>query len=206
VLHAARWKCRTQKLSKIRRLGATAQIYRTISSQLRYVSTIGKMLNSNMSPTCPHNMANFDRLTAEICSRVWARQQISTGFASWLRYYSDVAHRRPAKLWTTFDVLLGCYTIYTFSGALAPDRILPGAKFTLHPSLAFSYIGGVTARQSSSGCQPKFAAWYKEWNYRTFAEGATYIRQGAITLGIEQHSSFNLFCVNMYAYQCGRGE
>ena len=26
--------------------------------------------------------------------------------------------------------------------------------------------------------QPKFAAWYKEWNYGTFAEGATYMRQG----------------------------
>jgi len=31
---------------------------------------------------------------------------------------------------------------------------------------------------SSSGCQSNFAAWYKEWNYETFAEGATYIRPG----------------------------
>jgi len=29
--------------------------------------------------------------------------------------------------------------IYTFSGALAADGILTGAKFTLRPSLAFSY-------------------------------------------------------------------
>jgi len=28
--------------------------------------------------------------------------------------------------------------------------ILPGAKFILHPSLAFSYIGSITARHSSS--------------------------------------------------------
>jgi len=76
--------------------------------------------------------------------------------------------------------MFGHLTIYTFSGALAPDRILPGAKFTLspRPSLAFSYIGSVTAWHSSSGRQPNFAAWYKEWNYRTFAEGATYIWQG----------------------------
>jgi len=33
---------------------------------------------------------------------------------------------------------------------------------TLRPSLAFSYIGSVTARHSSSGRQPNFAAWYKE--------------------------------------------
>jgi len=31
-------------------------------------------------------------------------------------------------------------------------------------------------------------AWYKEWNYRTFAEGATYIfGWAAITLGIGPH-------------------
>jgi len=57
-----------------------------------------------------------------------------------------------------FGRLLGCYTMYTFSGALAPDRILPGAKFTLCPSLAFAYIGSVIARHSSSGRQPIFAA------------------------------------------------
>ena len=81
-----------------------------------------------------------------------------------------------------FGRLLYWYTMYTFSGALAPDGILLGAKFTLHPSLAFSYIRRVTARYSSSGRQPNFAAWYKEWNYVTFAEGATYIGWAAITL------------------------
>jgi len=58
------------------------------------------------------------------------------------------------------------------------NGILPAAKFTLHPILAFSYIASVTARLSSSGSQPNFVTWYKEWNYRTFAEGATYIRLG----------------------------
>jgi len=41
-----------------------------------------------------------------------------------------------------------------FWGALAPNRILPGAKFTLHPSLAFFYIGSITAWHSAvSVCQ-----------------------------------------------------
>ena len=53
------------------------------------------------------------------------------------------------KLCTMFGRLLGCYAIYTFWG-LFPDRILPGAKFTLRTSLAFAYIGSVTARHSSS--------------------------------------------------------
>jgi len=41
---------------------------------------------------------------------------------------------------------------------MPPSGILPGAKFTLRPSLAFSYIGGVTARHSSSGRQPNCGA------------------------------------------------
>jgi len=65
-----------------------------------------------------------------------------------------------------------------FQGFLPPDGILPGAKFTLRQSLALCYIGIVTAWHSSSRHQPNFAAWYKEWNYGTFAEGATYIRLG----------------------------
>jgi len=38
---------------------------------------------------------------------------------------------------------------------LLPNGILPGAKFTLRPSLAFSDIGSVTARHSSSGASAK---------------------------------------------------
>ena len=45
---------------KIRHLRTIAQLCRTMSSQLRHVSTIGKkLLNSNISPTCPHNMVTF---------------------------------------------------------------------------------------------------------------------------------------------------
>jgi len=87
VLHAARWKCRTQKIAKSRHLGTIPQICQSISSQLRHVSTIGKnLLNSNMSSICPHNMVNFGLLAAEIDPVVWGTLQISTGFASWQRY------------------------------------------------------------------------------------------------------------------------
>jgi len=91
-----------------------------------------------------------------------------------------------------FGRLLIWYTIYTFSEALAPGGTLPGGKFTLRTSLAFSHIGSVTARHSSSDRQPKFAACYKEGNYRTFADGATY-GWAAVTLGIGPHSSS--FCL-----------
>ena len=65
-------------------------------------------------------MINFGPLTADIGWRFGALQEISTSFTSWLRYCTDVAQRRSTKLRTMFGRLMGCYTIYTFSGALAP--------------------------------------------------------------------------------------
>ena len=57
-------------------------------------------------------------------------------------------------------------TLYIqFLGLLSPNGILPGAKLTLRPSLALSYIVSVTAQHSSSGRQPNLAAWYTEWSY-----------------------------------------
>jgi len=56
-----------KKSRKIRHLGTIAQLYRAISLQLTHVSTIGKkLLSSNISSRCPHNMVNFGPLAAEI--------------------------------------------------------------------------------------------------------------------------------------------
>jgi len=70
-----------------------------------------------------------------------------------------------------------------FLGAFAAERSSPRANFTLRPSLAFSFIGRITAQHSTSGHQPMFAAWYKEWNYGTFTDGASYIRLGGHHVG-----------------------
>jgi len=62
-----------------------------------------------------------------------------------------------------------------FWGLLSPNGILPAAKFPLRPSLAFlaAVLNGTPAVVIS-----QTVAWYKEWNYGTFAEAATYIRLG----------------------------
>jgi len=78
------------------------------------------LLNSDISSRCPHNMANFGPLTAEIDWWVWGPQEISTHLVSWLRYCSDVVHRRPTKLCMMFGHLLGWYIIYTFSEGFCP--------------------------------------------------------------------------------------
>ena len=81
MLRAARWKCRTQKLAKNRHLGTNVQLCRAISSQLRHVWTIGKnLLSNNISSRCPHNMANFGLLAAEIGPVVWGTPANVNGF------------------------------------------------------------------------------------------------------------------------------
>ena len=53
-------------------LRTIAQLCRSMSSQLKHVSTIGKsLLSSNIFPTCPYNMVNFGPLAAENISLVW---------------------------------------------------------------------------------------------------------------------------------------
>jgi len=155
VLHAARWKERTQKCDlpcatssanhrparhraqRTQKLAICALSHNFVELYLRkegtYRQSERNLLNSNTSYTSPHNMGNFGRLTADIGSGVLGTpaQQISMGFESCLRYCSDVAHRRPTKLCTMFGRLLGWYTMCTFSRLLPADEILPGAKFTL---------------------------------------------------------------------------
>jgi len=124
-------------------------------------------------------MAKFGPLTVEMLRSVGefgTLQQISTGFASWLRYCTDVAQRMLTKLCTMFGHLLGWYTIYIHSRGLLPrNGILPGAKFTLRPSLAFSCIVSVIATHSSSVRQPKFAAWDNKRIYGTFASRSRHL-------------------------------
>jgi len=142
-------------------LGIIAQLCRAVSSQLRHVSTIGKknLLNSNISSTCPHNMANFGPLMAEIGSGVWVISVNFNGFhflpLLLQRRRSPEANQTLHDVWPSPGLV---QYIYLFGGS-CPDRISPGAKFTLCPSLAFSYIGSITARHFSSGRQPNFAAW-----------------------------------------------
>jgi len=62
-----------------------------------------------MSEMCCTRLAKlqYAKIGQKSSWRVWGTQQISTGFASWLRYYSDVAQRKSTKLCTTFGRLLG---------------------------------------------------------------------------------------------------
>jgi len=67
--------------AKNRHLGTIAQLCRTVSLQLRHISTIGEnLLSSNIYSTCPQNMVNFGPLAAEIDWRVWGIPANFNGF------------------------------------------------------------------------------------------------------------------------------
>jgi len=149
---------RRTKSSKFRHLGTTLSGY-VFTTKARINNRKKNLLNSNISSTCPHNMANFGTVTAQIDLPVSGTPPNFNG----LRVLASLLQRRTTKLCTIFGRLLGWYTIYIhFWALLLPDGILPGAKLTLRPSLALSYIGNGTVRHSSSRPRANFAAWYKE--------------------------------------------
>jgi len=66
---------------KNRHLVTIARLCWAVSPQLTHVSTIGKkVLSSNISATCPHNMVNLGPLTAEIGLGVWGTRASFNGF------------------------------------------------------------------------------------------------------------------------------
>ena len=104
--------------AKIRHLRPIAQLCGATSSQLRHISTIGKKLNSSISSRCPHNMANFGPLTADIGSRVWGAPAKFNGF----RVLASLLHRRhPPEVNQTLHDLWPSpglvHYIYIFGGS-----------------------------------------------------------------------------------------
>jgi len=72
-------------------------------------------------------------------------------------------------------------TLYIhFRGLLSPREFCQGQN-SLCGQVLRSHI--LATLHSSSGRQPNFAAWYREWNYCTFTEGATCFRQGGHHVG-----------------------
>jgi len=82
VLHAAGCKYRTQKS----RQKSPSGHYRTALSGYIFATKAlidnwkKNLLSSNMSSTCPHNMANFGSLAAEIDPVVWGTPANFNGF------------------------------------------------------------------------------------------------------------------------------
>jgi len=91
LLHAVAGNTARTSDPKNRHLGTIAQLCWAVSSQLKHVSTIGEiMLSSNASSTCPRNMVYLAHWRLKWVREFGAPLQISTGFASWQRYYTTL--------------------------------------------------------------------------------------------------------------------
>jgi len=159
-----------------------------------YQQSEKNLLNSNISCTCPHNMANFGPLTAEIC---WQVCGIPANFNG-LRILPLLPQRRrsPETNQTLHDVWPSpglLQYIYIFGAFCPPDTILPSAKFTLRPSLAFLYIGSVTARHGTppAGVSQTLRHGTKNGITELLQRAPPIFGRAAIMLGIGPHSSFN---------------
>jgi len=95
VLHAARWKYRTQKWCK----NSPSAHHRTTLSGYIFatkarIDNRKKLLSNNISPTCAYNMVNFGPLAAEIVSLVLATLANFNGF----RFLAALLHSQTAAL------------------------------------------------------------------------------------------------------------
>jgi len=90
LLHAARWKHRTQKSrqkspSGHHRTNLSGYIFAT---KARIDNRKKNLLSSNMSSTCPHNMVNFGLPAAEIGWPVWC----TPANFNWFRVLAALLH------------------------------------------------------------------------------------------------------------------
>ena len=108
MLRAARWKCRTQKIAK---KSPSAHDHTTLSGYIfakkARIDNRKKLLSSNISSTCPHNMVNFGLLTAEVSPVVWGTTANFNRFASWQRYCTALYGTE----WLCADVPLRSYSL-----------------------------------------------------------------------------------------------
>jgi len=79
VPRAARWKCTTPKIA-IRAPSHNFVGLGYIFATKARIDNRKKMLSSNISSRCPHNMVNFGPLAAEIGSGVWGTPANFNGF------------------------------------------------------------------------------------------------------------------------------
>jgi len=168
MLHGVSENTGHKNSPKIRYLRTITQLCRALSSQLRHVLTMRKeVVKQQYLLLMSSKIVNFGPLVAEIGWRVWSKFQrvLHLGFVTALTLLSG-GQPNFAQFWPSHGLLH--YNIH-FWRLLLPNWILLGAKFTLHSSLAFYYIGSVTTRHSSSGRQPNFAAF--SWGRHLYLAG-----------------------------------
>ena len=134
-------------------------------------------------------MVNVGPLTAEIGSGVCGTQQISTVSRLGFLTAPTLLNGDQPNFARCLAVSCAVYNIYTFWGLLLPKGIFSAVKFTLRPSLAFSYC-----QRYCTALEQRPSIRQTLW--RGKRNGITVLSQrappifgwAAITLGIGPHS------------------
>jgi len=87
-----------------------------------------------------------------------------------------------------FGRLLGWYITYTFSRALDPLMEFCQVQYSLYVQVSHSPLLAALLHSTPAAGVSQTTAWYMEWKWGTFAEGATYIRLG--THHVEHQPTF----------------
>ena len=126
----------------------------------------------------------------------WRPQQIAAGFASWLRYCSNVAQRRSTKLCTLFDHLLDrlVHYIYIFRGS-CPVTEFCHVQNSLCVQVLHSPISTALLHGTPAACVSRTLQLGTSNGIMALSQRAPPIFGWvAITLGIGPHSSFGYIC------------
>jgi len=179
VLHVARWNTGRKKEAKGQHLSTIAQRCQAVSSQLRHVSTVGKKFFKQQYML--HMSPQYGELRPTNC---WDGF-VSLGHPANLNGFrilpSLLQRRRSAEAKQTLhDVWPSpglVHYIYIFEASCPLAELCPTSNFCV---LLYwqRYCAALHQR-----AWPGFAAWYKEWNYGTFTEGAIYIWLGGHHVG-----------------------
>jgi len=181
VLHADRWKYRTQKLP-------SGHHRTTLSSYMLATKTCidnrkKNLLNSSISSTCSHNMTNFGPLAAEICWRTWGTPANLNRFrilASLLqRSRSIEVNQTLHDVWPSPGLV---HYIYIFEGS-CPLTEFCQVQDSLciqvsHSAILACYWMALEQRSSAKLCDV-----VQGMELENFRRGATYTRLGGHHVG-----------------------
>jgi len=138
-------------------------------------------------------MANFGLLAAEIDGRVWGTPANFNGFRV-SAYCSD--RRRSTEANQTLHDVWPCaglvYNIHIFGGSCRLMEFCHVQNSLCVQVLRSPILAALLHGTRAVGVS-QTAAWYKEWNYGTFTDGATYIRLDGHHVG-HRPTFFTSYC------------
>jgi len=128
-------------------------------------------------------MANFGPLTAEIGSRVsGTTANFSVQWVSHLAFVTASMFTGGQPNCARYLTISWAGTLYIFLGS-CPLTEFCLVQNSLYVQVIRSLILAALLHGTPAAGVSQAVAWYKEWNYGTYTEGATYIRLGGHHIG-----------------------